>query len=582
MKRSPTFLGIFEGHFNPSVAVVRDGRILAFAEEERFIRLKHANKIYPLRALEYCLDQAEVTPDEVDAIGINWNLPAYSNGEMKKFFNEMAAKWQLDDNTIKWQQFVLSYFNTDKAKERHQTQWCHAFGKINLPPLHPVPHHFAHALHAYLQSSFDNALCITIDGSGDQHCTVLWYCKNELIQPIKTICMPHSLGWYYAAFTEYIGFQAYDGEYKLMGLAAYGHPNEELQQKVREILTIADDEIEYRLNPKFIHYGSHTWSDRFTDDLVGLFGRPRRLGNEPITNWHEDLAFAVQKELEEAVIRLVKWGMKEIKTDNLCIGGGVGLNVKMNSKLFSLDCVKKIFVQPLCDDGGAAAGAALGAYWQNTGKRPEVLTSLALGLEESDETIQRVLDTCLVPYIKVNDIAESIAIELANGKIVGWFQGKMEAGPRALGQRSILADPRDVRIRDKVNGVVKYREYWRPFCPSIPYEDAEKYFKNYTNAPFMNIAFDASEKLINDAPAIVHVDGTVRVQLVHQKHHPQFHRLLKAFERKTGIPVLLNTSFNLKGEPIVCGFSDALRTFFSSGMEVLAAGNFIIKKKNIL
>jgi carbamoyltransferase len=189
---------------------------------------------------------------------------------------------------------------------------------------------------------------------------------------------------------------------------------------------------------------------------------------------------------------------------------------------------------------------------------------------------------CLVPYIKVNDIAESIAIELANGKIVGWFQGKMEAGPRALGQRSILADPRDVRIRDKVNGVVKYREYWRPFCPSIPYEDAAKYFKDYTNAPFMNIAFEASEKLINDAPAIVHVDGTVRVQLVHQEHHPQFHRLLKAFERKTGIPVLLNTSFNLKGEPIVCGFSDALRTFFSSGMEVLAAGNFIIKKKNIL
>lgn len=581
MDKLHTFLGIFEGHFNPAVAVVRDGKILAYGEEERFIRLKHANRIYPIRALKYCLQQAEVKPEEVDAIGINWNLPAYSNGEMKKFFNDMAAEWQLDENTIKWQQFVLNYFNVDKARQRHETQWRQAFGKINLPPLYPIPHHFVHALHAYLQSPFDNALCITIDGSGDQHCTILWSCQNEMIKPIRVINMPHSLGWYYAAFTEYFGFQAYDGEYKLMGLAAYGHPNDDLQKKVQKVLSIADDGIGYRLNPTYIHYGSHSWSDRFTDELVELFGQPKRLSHEPLLKWHEDLAYAVQKELEEAVIRLVSWGMKEIETDNLCVGGGVGLNVKMNSKLFSLPCVKKIFVQPLCDDAGSAAGVALGAYWQNSGKRPEVLCSLALGPEESDETIQRVLQTCLVPYVKVNDIAESIAVELSEGKIVGWFQGRMEAGPRALGQRSILADPRDINNRDKVNRVVKYREYWRPFCPSIPYEDAEKYFKDYTNSPFMNLAFEASHKLIREAPAIVHVDGTVRVQLVHKAHNPQFHDLLKSFERKTGISVLLNTSFNLNGEPIVCSFSDALRTFFSSGLDLLAAGNFIIKKKNI-
>jgi carbamoyltransferase len=581
MTYSQTFLGIFEGHWNPSVAVVRDGKIIAYAEEERFIRMKHAHKIYPIRALKYCLDQAGVKTEEIEAIGINWDLPAYTNGNIKAFFTEMSEKWILDENTLKWQHDVLSYFNMQKTQQRHESEWRRAFGKITLPPLHPIPHHFVHALHAFFQSPFKDALCITIDGSGDQYCTVLWHCQNEIIRPIRSICMPHSLGWFYAAFTEYIGFQAYDGEYKLMGLAAYGHHNIEMQNKVKKVLSVADDGVEYRLNPSYIHYGSHSWSDRFTDQLIELFEHPKRLPDEPILDWHQDLAFTVQHELEEAVYRLVEWGIGESKTHNLCIGGGVGLNVKMNSKLFSLNCVHDMFAQPLCDDGGAAAGVALGAYWRITGKRPETLTTLALGPEESDEAIQHVLDVCLIPYIKVDDIAEAVADELVLGRIVGWFQGRMEAGPRALGQRSILADPRDINVRDRVNGAVKFREFWRPFCPSMPYEYAKEYFKNYTNSPFMNVAFDASEKLIKDAPAIVHVDGTARVQLVHQEFHPLFHRLLKTFEHKTGIPVLLNTSFNLKGEPIVCNFSDALRTFFSSGMGVLAAGNFLIKKEGI-
>jgi carbamoyltransferase len=391
--------------------------------------------------------------------------------------------------------------------------------------------------------------------------------------------MPHSLGWFYAAFTEYLGFQAYDGEYKVMGLAAYGRPNAELHDKVRMVLCVADDGIEYRLDPKYIHYGNHTWSDRFTDDLVELFKHPMRLPHEPITDWHQDLAYAVQQSLEDAVCRLAKWGIDKLGVHNICIGGGVGHNVKMNSKLFSLSGVHDLFAQPLCSDGGAALGAALGACWLLSGKRPEPLKCLALGPEEANVTIQRTLDLCLIPYEKADDIAEVVAEELVRGRIVGWFQGRMEAGPRALGQRSILADPRNKAIVDRINGVVKYREYWRPFCPSIPAEDAGKYLKRYTNAPFMNIAFDATEILARDAPAIVHVDGTVRVQLVHQDTLPLFHRVLKAFERKTGVPVLLNTSFNVKGEPIVCKFSDALRTFFASGLDVLAAGDFVIRKQ---
>lgn len=259
--------------------------------------------------------------------------------------------------------------------------------------------------------------------------------------------------------------------------------------------------------------------------------------------------------------------------------GGVGLNVKMNSKLFSLDCVHDLFAQPLCSDGGAAAGAALGACWQLSGKPPEPLHTLAIGPEETDEAIQHVLDRCLIQYTRVDHVVDAVADELAKGHIVGWFQGRMEAGPRALGQRSILADPRKADMRDRVNAAIKFREYWRPFCPSMPAEDAGKYLKSHTNAPFMNVAFEASEILASEASAIVHVDGTVRVQLVHREVLPLFHDLLRAFERRTGVAVLLNTSFNVKGEPIVCTFSDALRTFFSTGLEVLVAGHFLIRKK---
>jgi carbamoyltransferase len=578
MNFPPVYIGIFEGHFDPSVAVVCEGKVIAYAEEERFIRYKHAPFMYPIKSLEYCIDKAGIKPSDIAAIGINWNLPIYSNGKMEDFFRGIGGKFCIDDNTRRWQKHVLNYFDYGRTIKRHELNWKRVFGNICIPNIYSIPHHFVHALQSYLQSEFTSALCITIDGSGDQYCTVIWHCQGNNIIPVKEICMPHSLGWFYAAFTEYLGFKAYDGEYKVMGLAAYGNSDDDLNEKVSKVILEADDNIEYRINPKYIHYGVHTWSDRFTDDLVDLFDHPMRLKNEEITAWHQNLAYAVQEKFEDAVCRLAKWGMNKFGERNLCIGGGCGLNVKMNSKLFSLDCVDDFFAHPLCSDSGAAAGAALGACWQLSGKRPEPLKSLALGPEETDESIQSILETCHIDYIKVDNIAESVADDLAAGRIVGWFQGKMEAGPRALGQRSILADPRKAEIRDQVNEAVKFREYWRPFCPSMPAEDAEKYLDSYVNAPFMNIAFKATDMLAENAPGIVHVDGTVRVQLVHAEILPLFHALLRAFERRAGIAVLLNTSFNIKGEPVVCTFSDALRTFFSSGLDVLAAGNFIIRK----
>ncbi len=573
-----TFLGIFEGHFDPAVAIVRDGKLLAYAEEERFIRNKHANRVYPHRALSYCLKAAGVEPGDITGIGLNWDIDAFGDGRMATFFEGMAADWPLDAPTKGWQRSMLANFNRTAMTARHARAWRRAFGDVPLPEIIGVPHHLTHALHSYLQSSFDKAVCLTIDGSGDHHCTVVWHCQGESVTPMREIVMPHSLGWFYAAFTEYLGFEAYDGEYKVMGLAAYGRPDADLAAKVAKILYPAGDGIEYRLDPSFIHYGPRTWSDRFTDHLPELFGRAPRLRDDPIEDWHQDLAFAVQTALEDAVEPLARWALKEAGTGNLCVGGGVGLNVKMNTRLHTLGEVEHVFAQPLCSDGGAAAGAALVACWQKTGAHPEALRTLATGPETNDEEIEATLKLCGLSYEKPADIAEAVADDLAAGRVVGWFQGRMEAGPRALGQRSILADPRKAEARDRVNAIIKYREYWRPFCPSITAESAVRYLKSHDDAPFMIIAFEATDAFKQDAPAVVHVDGTARVQMVHQDVLPLYHRLISCFEARTGVSALLNTSFNVKGEPVVCTIHDALRTFFATGMDSLAAGSFLLRK----
>lgn len=572
------YLGIFEGHVDPAVCLVKDGHVIAFAEEERFLRFKHAARIFPARALQYCLKQAGITAADISAIALPWNSPAFADGRMQAFYDDLKKQYPVDARTLQWQNFTLTYFHPDKIRERLTLQWRKLFADIPLPPLRCLPHHEVHASQAFSQSGFNKALCITVDGSGDQHCTVLWHGEGNSIRPIREICIPHSLGWYYAAFTEYLGFEAYDGEYKVMGLAAYGRPNEVLRGCIEKILQAAPDSIEYRLDPSFIHYGPHSYSERYTDKLVELLGRPPRLASEKIEKWHEDLAFAVQEGLETAVTRLIRWGLKEVSTQNVCISGGVAHNVKMNSRIFLMAGVTDVFAHPLCNDSGAAMGASLHACFTDTHQKSEPLRSLALGPEFGDDEIETALKSCGIRYEKCVDIAETTARELANGKVVGWFQGRMEAGPRALGQRSILADPRSIDSRDRVNAIIKFREYWRPFCPSLLYEAAPRYLKKWVDAPFMIIAFEASDALQKDAPAIVHVDGTARVQLVKHETHPLYHKLIADFGALSGVPVLLNTSFNVKGEPVVCTIHDALRTFFATGMECLSIGSFLLHK----
>jgi|TARA_B100001964_G_scaffold229747_1_gene282413 carbamoyltransferase len=575
------FLGINEGHVDPSVAIVQKGKVLAFAEEERFVRYKHAPNIYPINALKCCLKVADVSMEEITSVGINWNLTAYTDGTMQLFFDELRKKWDVDEKTLAWQSAELRCYNETNFRRHHEFHWRCYFGDISFPSLAPISHHYVHAFQACMQSPFDSAVCITIDGSGDQYCTVVWIYKNNEILPLIEIEMPHSLGWFYAAFTEYLGFKAYDGEYKFMGLAAYGRSNEDLRKKLSNVIFPAEGDIEYRIDPKFIHYGPRNYSGRYTDFLVELMGQKPRLPDERITPWHEDVAYAVQEKLEESVERLVLWAIQETKIRNLCISGGVGLNIKMNSRLFQLQEVHDVFAHPLCSDSGAAAGAALYACYKMDGYKPEPLKTLALGYDNSHKVIEETLKLAGLDFEERKDICEVTAEELAKGRIVGWVQGRMEAGPRALGQRSILADPRKTENRDKVNAIIKFREYWCPFCPSIDAKAMDKYFEKYNHSAFMIIAFQVNNRLKDDAPAIVHVDGTSRVQMVDEETHPRFYQLIKSFEKVTGVPVLLNTSFNVRGEPIVCSVNDALRTFWSTGLDVLVVDNFILRKPHL-
>ena len=574
------FVGMNADPMDPSAAIVRDGSVLACIEEERLVRDKHAVGRYPERALRFCLDRAGIGLSDLEAVAINWNLDAYSDGRMERFYASMRQEHPVDPQTIAWQGSRLKKRNLDATRRSHARQWRRMFGAVDFPPIVSVPHHFTHGFQAFLQSPFHEAVVVTVDGSGDQHCTVVWEGRGENLKPLHELVMPDSLGWFYAAITEYLGFRAYDGEYKVMGLAAYGRPDPRLREKIREIVRL-DDPARYRIDPTFLHYGPRTWSDRFTDDLVTLLGRPPRLGDAEITPWHEDLAFAAQETLEEALEGLVVAAVRQTGLRDVCISGGVGMNIKMNSRLFRHPEIGDVFPHPLCNDAGAAAGAALAACHAATGARPERLRTLALGLEESDEEVEKTLRLAGLVYERPDDICDAVAAELAQGRIVGWMQGRMEVGPRALGQRSILADPRRVEYRDKVNAIIKFREYWRPFCPSMVAEAADRYFEQWVDAPFMIIAFDANDRLKKDAPAIVHVDGTSRVQLVHADVLPLYHRLLVRFEERTGVPVLLNTSFNVKGEPIVCTTRDALRTFWSTGLETLAVGPFLLHKPRL-
>ncbi len=556
---------------------------MAFVEEERLLRFKHANGMFPIRAIDQCLKIGGLELGDIGRFVYGWDGDRYADAGpdgMEAFYRRLNEMHPPNVSTTAWQRRNLSWFRTDSLERRLHDQLVRFFGvgRGELPPLVCFPHHETHAAASFFLSPFEEALVLIVDGSGDSDCTSVWHGSGSALEPLLRLELPHSLGWFYAAMTEYLGFAAYDGEYKVMGLAAFGRENREVRGRLSEVVQPGPRGFDYIVDPRFIHSGDHSYSNRFTDELVEHLGIAPRLGERPLEAIHEDVAFETQRLLEETTLRLLAHYRRETGIDHLVIGGGVGLNVKMNSRFHRADLFKGVEAFPIPSDSGLGIGAAVGLHVKETGRRPRPLGHVYWGPSYTDDEIEIQLGSCGLSYRKCADIAGETAELLADGKVVGWFQGAMEGGPRALGGRSILADPRSVDSRDRVNSAIKFREYWRPFCPSLTEEDAARFLEKPQPSPYMILAFEATTESKTTVPGVVHIDHTMRVQTVDPFSNPRFHRLLKAFEARAGVPVLLNTSFNIKGEAIVCSPRDALRTFWSTGLDALAIGSFLIEK----
>jgi carbamoyltransferase len=570
-------LGIFHSHSDPSAALVVDDKVVAFVEEERLSRVKHAFGAFPTRAIRWVLKQGGLALTDVHAIVEAWDCAKYDDGRIARHYDEINRRYPTTDGDRAYQQKLMEEHGSESRRALIARALRHEFGDIDLPPIHFVNHHLAHACATFFSSGFDEALVLSVDGSGEEVTTSWWLGKGSKLELLHEVKVPHSLGWVYSAFTEYLGFEAYDGEYKIMGLAAFGSPNAELRDKIAQLVW-PDDHGGFETDPMVLARGAHSWSYYYSDALVRHMGRPPGWRDQPVTDWHKDVAFAVQERLEDVVSSMTRYWVQKTGVRRLCVSGGVGLNVKMNGNLFESGIVDDVFAYPLCSDLGQSIGAALAYRYQHAGLTNRRLADIYLGPSFSDEEIERVLKGCAVAYRRSENISRDTAALLAQGKVVGWFQGRIEAGPRALGARSILADSRNEAARDRVNAVIKYREPWRPFCPSMTDEGAERYFDHRTDARFMVITFHANDRAKAEIPAVVHVDGTSRPQVVDERSNPRYHSVIAEFNKLTGVPCIMNTSFNIKGEPIVCTPQDAMRTFFATGLDALAIGNCILEK----
>ncbi|MGB9243771.1 MAG: carbamoyltransferase [Candidatus Acidiferrales bacterium] len=554
-------LGINYSEMHDSAAcIARDGHILFAVAEERLSRLKHDAR-FPSLSIEACLAAAGIRAGQLDFVCFGWP-PAI---EALKHDLKCMATGSLPLNYVDLVSTVRRNLNHTR-KQNGKKQFLARFP--TKAQFRFVEHHLAHAISAYSFSGFDDAAVLVLDGRGAWEASSLWHGRDGRLEHVWTIPWPNSLGLFYAQFTQYLGFQPYSDEWKVMGLAPYGEPGINLRD------FIIPDDNPYKVSTRLL-------LDDKPSPLAGITARlgPQREAESEIDPKHKNVAFAVQDACEEAMMTLARAAVAKTGSRNICLAGGVALNSKANGKILSCGIVDRIFVQPAAGDDGVCLGAALAPYLDNGGKLPmHKMRHAYLGAENSDQEIEKALTTYKLRATRVADPATAAAEMLANGKILGWVQGRMEFGPRALGARSILADPRDPEMNAKVNNAVKFREWWRPFAPSMLAEVAGEYIESATDSPFMILTAQVKPEKRSVIPSVTHVDGSARPQTVERDVNPLYWRLIREFGNRTGVPVVMNTSFNLRGEPIVATPTDAVRTFFSSGMDALVIGSFVVEK----
>ena len=598
MNRKIHILGLSAYYHDSAAALIQDGQILAAAQEERFTRRKHDAR-FPINAIGHCLNNAGISPNEIDYV-VFYDKPFLKFERLLETYLAFAPKG--------FNSFRKAIPLWLKEKLFQKKLLCEELNKCGFEGnlanrLLFSEHHLSHAASAFFPSPFSKAAILTMDGVGEWATTSFAFGKDNKIEIRKEIHFPHSIGLLYSAFTYYTGFKVNSGEYKLMGLAPYGEPK--YAQRILDHLIDLKADGSFRLDLSYFNYctGLTMTSTRFHD----LFGAPPRSAESHLTQKHMDIAASIQKVTEEVVLRLSRSLIKETGEKNLCLAGGVALNCVANGKLLREGGQDHLWIQPASGDAGGALGAALAAYHLHL-EQPRQLPPSGdsmkgsyLGPIFSDEEIAKRLEGMSAQFevLEEDEFIRSCVEILQEGKAVGWFQGRMEFGPRALGARSILGDARSPQMQSVLNLKVKFRESFRPFAPSVLREDVSEWFDLDADSPYMLLVADIAKKYQrpmtdeqkqlfgieklnvprSDIPAITHVDYSARIQTVHKETNPRYHKLLSVFKSRTGCPVLVNTSFNVRGEPIVCTPEDAFRCFMGTGIEALAIGNCFLRKE---
>ena len=589
-------LGISAFYHDSAAAIIVDGEIIAAAQEERFTRKKH-DASYPKNAINYVLKEAGLKLNEVDHV-VFYEKPflkferlletyiGFSPSGFRSFSMSMPL-WLSEKLFQKKMLF-------DALKEQDNN--FNDIKKINFSE-----HHLSHAASAFFSSPYEEAIILTLDGVGEWATTTVSLGKNNKINILKEIHFPHSLGLLYSAFTYFLGFKVNSGEYKVMGLAPYGEPR--FKDIILDKLIDVKEDGSFRLNMDYFNYA--TGLTMTNNKFAKLFNMKRREPENDLSQIHMDIAASIQAATEEIVLKITRFLFKEFKLPNLCMAGGVALNCVANGKILKEGLFKNIWIQPASGDAGGALGAAQAFYYQELDNKRKILKTDSmngsyLGPQFTDDQVENELKSCGANYKKLtsDQIIKDTAKALAEEKAVGWFQGRMEFGPRSLGNRSIIADSRSEKMQKNLNLKVKYRESFRPFAPAVLFEKVSEWFEINSESPYMLFVADVKKskqiQMTNEQrnlfgidklnikrssiPSVTHVDYSARIQTVHKETNPMFHKLIEEFERITKYPVLVNTSFNVRGEPIVCSAIDAFNCFMGTDLDVLVCNNFILYK----
>jgi len=589
-------LGISAFYHDSAAAIIVDGEIIAAAQEERFTRKKH-DASYPKNAINYVLKEAGLKLNEVDHV-VFYEKPFLKFerlletyiGFSPSGFRSFSMSMPLWLSEKLFQKKLLF----DALKEQDNN--FNDIKKINFSE-----HHLSHAASAFFSSPYEEAIILTLDGVGEWATTTVSLGKNNKINILKEIHFPHSLGLLYSAFTYFLGFKVNSGEYKVMGLAPYGEPR--FKNIILDKLIDVKEDGSFRLNMDYFNYA--TGLTMTNNKFAKLFNMKRREPENDLSQIHMDIAASIQAATEEIVLKITRFLFKEFKLPNLCMAGGVALNCVANGKILKEGLFKNIWIQPASGDAGGALGAAQAFYYQELDNKRKILKTDSmngsyLGPQFTDDQVENELKSCGANYKKLtsDQIIKDTAKALAEEKAVGWFQGRMEFGPRSLGNRSIIADSRSEKMQKNLNLKVKYRESFRPFAPAVLFEKVSEWFEINSESPYMLFVADVKKskqiQMTNEQrnlfgidklnirrssiPSVTHVDYSARIQTVHKETNPMFHKLIEEFERITKYPVLVNTSFNVRGEPIVCSAIDAFNCFMGTDLDVLVCNNFILYK----